>query len=226
MKIEHLFEYQKLSKIDVAYEWVLFNACTQDTGQDKKPKTLWIAYQDGKIRGKRFFEVNLNLIKDCLYWSRHNYDHLNITEDSIDFAGERIHLNINSRSGPPPMKLKGIESLDIVLPNIASLPDWLPERCGYIGFESCPNLTFAGAGTSIKECKSIIIRRPVDLGFKGGFLSLFKIKNLERFNYSQDAVNRQRQQFMDLIYEPLKSGDVFACQEILESNGFKEQAKL
>lgn len=225
MKLSALFEAKRLSKIDAGYEWVLRNACVDAVQKDRDLEALWKLYNDGKVKGKKFFDENLQLIKDSLYWTRHHYDNLNITEDAIDYNGERIHLNITQHSGTPPMRLKGVDSVDLTFPSLAEFPEWLPEKCESISFSGCPNLTFKGAGTIVKDCKNIVIRYPVDLGFKGGFLSLFKIKNFEHFTYAQEKFDRRRRQFIELVYEPIKTGDVFACQEILQANGFREQAK-
>lgn len=231
MKLENLFEAtKKLSKIDAGYEWVLRNGCSQDTGLDRKPKILWGVYTDGKVKGKKFFDENLAFIQESLYWTRDNYSNLTITDDIIDFGGNSMNsmtnVTINPQSGPPPMKLKGIGSVEIVGLNVDALPDWLPEKCKTIGFDRCPNLTFSGAGSAVKECRVIVIRHPAGLGFKGGILGLFKIKGIERFMYAQESFDRNRDKFSEIINEGIKSGDVFDCQEKLIANGFKAQAAV
>ena len=226
MKLAALLEAKKLSKIDAGYEWVLRNACVDAVQKDRDSDALWKLYSEGKVKGKKFFDENLEHIKSSLYWTRSNYDNLKVTEDSIDYDGKRINLHITQLSGVPPMRLKGVDSVDLVLPSLTEFPEWLPEKCVSISFSKCPNLTFKGAGSIVKECENIVIRFPVDLGFKGGFLGLFKMKNFKYFTYAQETFDPRRQRFIELIYSSVKNGDAFECQELLQDNGFKEQAKV
>lgn len=228
MKLAHLTEAKKkLSKIDAGYEWVLRNGVFQNNGQDKTPKLLWEKYEKGKVKGKDFFDENYDLIQDSLYWTRSNYQNLVITEEFIDYGGEwSININVNAYAPEPPIRLKGATSLRVEGLDLDSLPWWFPEKCSTIGFTACPNLTFKGAGTVVKDCVSFVIFKPKDIGFKGGILSLFKIKNFKTFDYSQESFDRRRNQFVEIMNQGFKTGDVFDCQEQLEANGFKEQAKL